>query len=45
MSYTLYINQKEKIAEYPLPAVDNKRIGLDISDICGWAATAVEAAV
>lgn len=39
MSYTLYINQKEKIAEYPLPAVDNKRIGLDISDICGCTLT------
>lgn len=39
MSYTIYINQKEKIAEYPLPAVDNKRIELDISDICGCTLT------
>lgn len=35
MSYILYINQKELIAELPLPAVSNRQITLDISDICG----------
>lgn len=32
MSYILYINQKEKITEIPLPAADNRKIKLDI---CG----------
>lgn len=32
MSYILYINQKEKITEIPLPAVNNRKIRLDI---CG----------
>lgn len=32
MSYILYINEKEKITEIPLPAVNNKAITLDV---CG----------
>ncbi|MCM1060285.1 MAG: type VII secretion protein EssC [Eubacterium sp.] len=32
MSYILYINQKEKVTEIPLPAANNKKIWLDV---CG----------
>ena len=35
MSYTLYINQKEKLAEYPLPAVNNRQLAVDITEVCG----------
>lgn len=42
MSYTLYINTPEAISEIPLPAVNNKRIKLDISDICPGCALEAE---
>ncbi len=34
MSYILYINQPQKVTEIPLPAVDNRKIELDISEAC-----------
>ena len=34
MALTLYINRLDNVAEYLLPAVDNKRIQMDISDVC-----------
>lgn len=30
--YTLYVNFKENIVEYPLPAVDNRRVVLNVND-------------
>ena len=34
MALTLYINRLDNVAEYLLPAVNNKRIQLDISEVC-----------
>lgn len=34
MALTLFINRIDNVAEYLLPAVNNKRIQLDISDVC-----------
>ena len=43
MQYTIYINTPEKITELPLPAAANKRISLDISEVCPDCALELEA--
>lgn len=42
MSYILYINQTEKVTEIPLPATANKKISVDISEICTDCALEIE---
>lgn len=42
MSYILYINQPEKVTEIPLPAVNNRKIELDISEACSGCVLSLE---